>query len=375
MIVKNLLAVGIIATAATVASAADESKATWKVGGKLRMDAVQTTTETKPATGDKSTTKSSGLLPKRAAFTLTGESNGGQDTMFMEYYAYNNTTNELAGTTMNTLNNAWIRHRLADNITASGGLINSLAQSWEFDYDAADLYLTSYTYGLAPDPTTGVQVNANFGDHNIAFQIMQGQRTTGKGAEMVRYNEGGGLTAALQYRGEINKMIRPLVTYTNVKTSGSKMTNAKGVVDTNYSRSSGYQTQMGLGVQVDTSGLVADIEYDAVKTMKMKWEAAGTEPTTNKDSDTTSIILQAKYAIGMTTPFLKFTSNATKNGQEGGASDMTGTGLAIGAEHMLDSVCRAHVVYTAQNDSEKEDATNTTKTTTTSINFGFTAAM
>ncbi len=58
MIVKNLLVVGVVAGFATAASAADE-KANWSVSGKVRMDAVQSSTDTTEGSAPKTTAKSS----------------------------------------------------------------------------------------------------------------------------------------------------------------------------------------------------------------------------------------------------------------------------------------------------------------------------
>ena len=375
MIVKNLLAVGVIVSTATVASAADEAKANRKVNGVLRMDALQTSTEVKAGSADKTTAKTSGIYPNRAAFTLTGET--ANDTMVIEYFL-SDVVPGTASATLNRVNNAYVHHKFTDMISVMGGQIDTLAQSWENDYDTVDGYLFSAAHGLAPASTTGYQVNANFGDHKVALQLLQGLRSTGSGTTAESFNEGGGLTAALQYRGEINKMIRPIVSYTNVKTSGSSIT-VGGVKDANYKRENAYQTQLGLGVQVDTAGLIADIEYDSVTTLKKKWAGSGSEPTasaaTNKDSTTTSLVLQAKYAIGATSPFLKFVSDATKNGLDSGLTDMTATKFGLGVEHKLDSTCRLHAVYTSQASTTKLSASDNLKATSTGFNFGVTAAM
>jgi hypothetical protein len=367
MIVKNLLAVGVIATTATVASAADEAMANWKVGGKIRMDAVQSTTEVKAGDADKTTSKSSELVLNRAQFTLTGDKGG--DKMFFKIYAHK--------TGSDMLDTATITHRFADNITVDFGKMGVLAQSWENDYSSTDQYLMSWAGTMAPSNANAVQLNANFGDHNVSVQAAQGIKsvdsTDATGAvTTTTLNNGGGLTAGLQYKGEINKMIRPIVTYTSVKTSGTKPSTGG-----DYTYGNGYQTQLGLGVQVETAGLVADLEYDSVKTHKMKWVGTGTEPTATakKDSDTTSIVVQAKYAIGMTTPFLKITSNATKNGADEGVSDKTGMGLLLGVEHMLDTHCRLHAAYMSDASSTKLAASKTSKSTMTGFNLGVTASM
>lgn len=381
MIVKNLLAVGVIATTATVASAADQAKANWKVNGKIRVDAVQQSTEMKPQGGTKSTSKSSEIVLNRAQFTLTGEV--GSDQMFIKYYA-----------DTNKLHDAYIAHKFADNIVANIGLMHVLTQSWEYDYDNTDQYLSSFAGAYAPDQSTGVQINAMFGEHTVSLQAVQGVKTASNAAgnffgykivsseptqideyqlKSEELNNGGGLTAAVQYRGNIMNMIRPIVTYTSVKTAGSQV---QGATPAGYSYSNGYQNQLGLGVQFETAGLVADLEYDTVKVLKKKYE--GAEPTTgvlNKDADINSLVVQAKYAIGMTTPFVKLTSDSAKYGQEGNSGDITSMGLALGVEHKLDSVCRLHAVYMSRASEVKVTSSTKNKINNAGFNLGVTAAM
>jgi hypothetical protein len=357
MIVKNLMAVGMIAAVATAASAADGGN--WKMGGKIRMDAVQTRTEKKVGNADKTTTNASEIMLKRAQFNLTGNRDG--DEMAIKYYAESN-----------TLDTATITHKFADNINVAFGKMSVLAQSWENDYSSTDQYLTSMAGNMAPDNSVGGQLNANFGDHNVSLQVVQGissfsttstNATTGKETTtMTTFDKNGGLTSALQYRGEFNKMIRPLATYTMVKTSGTK-----GSDGGNYGN--GYQNQMGLGVQVETSGLVADLEYDSVKQNKLKDNEA------SKDATYNSMILQAKYAVGMTTPFLKITSDASKLGADNGIGDDTWMNFAIGAEHKLDANCRLHAVYMSKASTVKLTSDTNTKTNVAGFNLGVTAQM
>lgn len=356
MIVKNLLAVGAIAGLATAASAADASKANWTVKGKIRMDAKQQSETTKEGTAEATTAKSSEIILKRAQFHLVGEQNG--DTMNIKYYAEGN-----------ELNTATITHKFTDMVSATFGKMDVLAQSWENDYSSTDQYLLSWANGFVPGSQNGAQIDANFGDHSVAVQITQGltvdTRGTDATADDLAFASKGGLNAALQYRGEINKMIRPLVTYTVIKPAGSKT-----AAGDNYSN--GLYTMMGLGVQADVAGLVADLEFDTVKLHKKKLEPA---VDTNKDSDVQSIVVQAKYAIGATTPFVKLASNSHKFGQQNGIGDKTGMGFAVGVEHKLDASCRLHAVYTSDASSTKTSTDTKTKVDTTGFNLGVTAWM
>ncbi|MCX6119346.1 MAG: hypothetical protein NT027_17545 [Proteobacteria bacterium] len=361
MIVKNLMAVGIIASVATVAAAADEAKANWGIKGLVRMDAVQSTTETKVGDADKSTAKSSEVMLKHGDMTLTGDRGG--DTMKIKFHAESGFA---------LLDTATITHKFTDTVNVAFGKMSVLAQSWENDYDSSDQYIWSWAGQATPSNADGAQVNANFGDHNVSLQVVQGVKsitssttnaTTGKVTKTaVTFNDGGSLTAALQYKGDINKMIKPILTYTSVKTSGTK-----GSDGANYGN--GYQTQMGLGVQVLVADLTADLEYDTVKNHKVK------DVTSAKDNDIASMILQAKYAIGMTTPFLKVVSETHKFGAEKNVGDLSGMQLALGAEHKLDENCRLHGLYMMSSKSEKIAGEKTTKTNMAGFNFGVTASM
>ncbi len=358
MIVKNLLVVGVVAGFATAVAAADE-KANWTVGGKVRVDAVQSSTDTKVGSGNKTTAKSSGIELNRAQFTLTGTR--GADTMTIKYFAESN-----------TLDTATISHKFSDMVTATFGHMLTLAQSWENDYSSTDQYLMSMVGDMAPKNSNGAQIDLGFGDHSLSIQALQGVAS----AEGYSFASKGGLSTSLQYRGNINKMIRPLITYTMVKTAGSagvEDANGDGTADAGgdtINMGNGYQNQLGAGVQVDAAGATIDLEYDMITTLKPK------APSGGKDKKFTSMIAQVKYPVGSTTPFLKITSDSSKLGAPKDDGDVTRMGMALGVEHKLDSDCRLHAVYLNTNSTEKGAAANSdTKVTATGFNFGVTAAM
>ncbi len=358
MIVKNLLVVGVVAGFATAAAAADE-KANWAVSGKVRVDATQSSVDTTKGSEPKKTAKSSSIGINRAQFNLIGTR--GSDTMTMKYIA-----------DTNTLDTATITHKFSDMVSATFGRMAMLAQSWENDYSYTDQYLVSMTGLMAPSNSDGAQIDLGFGDHSLSIQALQGVSS----AKGYTFDSKGGLSTSLQYRGNINNMIRPLITYTIVKAAGSA-----GYVDANGNASfdegedtinmgNGLQNQLGAGVQVSAGGATIDLEYDTITSLKAK------APTGGKDEKYTSIVAQVKYPVGSTTPFLKIASNSSKLGADKDVGDVTGMGLALGVEHALDGNCRLHAVYTNSNSTTKGDGSGKdTKETGTGFNFGVTASM
>ena len=346
MIVKNLLVVGVVAGFAT-AAAAQDSKGSWSIGGRVRVDNAQKSTETEEG-GVKSTGKESSVKLTRAQFSLTGSKDG--HSLAITYYA-----------DQNLLYSAVLSHKFSDMITAHFGRMRVLSQSIENSYDDIDLHIRSLAKDHAPSNADGVRLDFAFsGDHSLSIQAVEGVETTMAGAE---FEENGGLTSALQYRGNINGMIKPIVSYTQVRTSSRK--SKDGQVDL----SNGYQTQIGLGAQISTSGAVIDLEHDTGTMHKAKG-------STGKDVKMTSTVAQVKYAIDKNTPFLKIISDATKKGETSDVGDVTSMQYAVGVEHALDDSCRLHAFYMSKADTtEKGPGAKDSKSTATGFNFGVTASM
>lgn len=358
MIVKNLLVVGVVAGFAT-AAAAQDSKGSWSIGGKVRVDAEQSSTEDAPNGGTKTTSKSSMVSLNRAQFTLTGTR--GSDSVNMTYYADSN-----------ELYSAFISHKANDMITAHFGKMKVLAQSVENSYDTIDQYDWSWAAQHAPMNSTGARVDfAVAPDHNVSVQAVEGVSST-FGEEVngvtpvIGFKKSGGLTTALQYRGNVNG-IKPIISYTQVRTTSTKGTASVGTGSANYGN--GYQTQMGVGAQGSFSGANVALEYDTVKFHKQK-DVAG-----DKDSDIASMIAHVSYPVGKTSPFLKVVSETWKKGAKDDIGDMKAMNLSLGVEHSLDDSCRLHAVYMNNAMTEKNENKKDDKTTMTGFNFGVTASM
>jgi len=373
MIVKNLLVVGVVAGFAS-AAAAEDSKGNWSVGGRVRVDAEQMSTEFKPNGGDKTTGKSSEVKLNRAQFTLTGN-RGANDSLAITYYANSS-----------ELYSAVISHKFSDMVTAHFGKMKVLALGVENSYEEIDTYITSIAGKAAPMNSTGARLDFGFGDHTVSVQAVEGVRSwstmveDGVGnssTDASTFEPRGGLTSALQYRGNLNNgMIKPVVTYTQVRSSSTKgagkVTNEimgqKDSVDYTSDYKNGLANMLGVGAQINTAGAVIDLEYDSITNPKQK-------DSDEKDVKVSSVVAQVKYAVGSSTPFLKVTSDSKKFGLDKDFGDQTAMNLALGVEHNLDASCRLHAFYMSKALTMKNMEGKDNKHTTTGFNFGVTASM
>jgi hypothetical protein len=355
MIVKNLLVVGAVATMAS-AAAAQESKANIKVGAKIRVDNVQTTEESKPNGADKSTTKTSGINLKRAEINVTGEH--GSDSLSIKYYLEGDQPH---------LRQATITHKFSDMVSATFGRMPLMAGSIENSYDSIDRYFDSMALGHMAGEHNGATVKLSFGDNHVSLQAVEGVRNISEETSNVEFEQKGGLTTGLQYKGDFG-MARPILTYTMVKTASSKSKVQDGANATSTNYGNGYKTILGAGVQVD-AGAVIDVEFDSVKEHKPK-DVDGA-----KDKNTQSIIAQAKYAIGDTTPFLKIMHETMKQGAAKDSGDISSLTYGFGAEHKLDAACRLHALVKMANKTTKNNEGKDDKTNSTEFNLGVTASM
>lgn len=376
MVVKNLLVVGVIAGLASAASAAEQGTAAWKTGGLLRVDASQSTTSTKAGDASKVSEKESKIYLKKAQFKLMGD-HGGHTLTFKANWEDG----------MGKLDTAMISHKFGDQLTMHAGKFAVLAQSWENSYDSSDRYLESWTLGLAPEDSVGVQLDYAIDASNLlSLQVMNGQKSN----DTETFSDEGGLSTAIQYTGKFaDGMAQPKITYTMVKPSGTKRNapakNAgesdadyatRVAAESQYSRGNGLSTQLGVGVKVATAGVDADLEYNMVTQNKLK--ALGSASSDGlKDTTNSSIIVHLAYAVTPETkPFLKVTMDGAKFGADEGAGDINAMGVALGAEHMLDKTCRLHAVYTMGNATVKKTAAGKdTKINDTGIVFGLTSTM
>lgn len=355
----NFVSVGVLAMVAQSAQAREANNQSWNFGSKLQINTQQINESKKSGDASEVKSSSSEIALHRAEIKISGEQ--GQDKLEIIYLFDSS-----------TLETATITHKMNDTVSILAGKMFLLTQSWEWDYHVADQYFYSAASSLSPaEASNGAQLNLLFGDHTINLQAVQGMNSieTPTGSK-VTFESKGGLSTAIQYRSEISKMIRPIMTYTTIRTASSK-----GSDGNNYGN--GYQNQIGVGVQIAANNTVIDAELDTVKQLKFKNSAADT----NKDIDTQSIILQAKYSIGDTTPLIKLSLDSKKTGMSqaqidtGNEGDLTGMQIAAGLEYKLDETCRLHAIYRNNNSSAKIAGGKNEIIKTTGFNLGITATM
>lgn len=360
MVTKKIVVIGLLSISGIATAASDDtSHPTWNISGKVRMDVEQYRTQTKSGSVESKTDSSSEVLLKNAEFKLSGESS--TNKFEINYLALSN-----------TLEIATITHKFNEALAVVAGKMYLLVHSWEWDYATSDQYVNSMVLAATPNFTdTGAQLNLTMSAQTLSFQAVEGlQSLSQPNGSQVTFKKKGGLSTAVQYRGEFNKMIRPLVTYTRMNPSSSNASDGK-----NYGN--GYQTHVGLGVQLVVDDAQFEAEVDQIITHKLKEDVSDT----NKEQLTQSIVLQGKYAIGLTTPFIKLISDSVKTGMTnaqidaGFNGDLSGTQIVIGLEHKLDETCRLHVFAHNEHSSKKIAAGQTEKITKNGFNFGVTAAM
>lgn len=338
-------------------SQAQTTDTTWKIKGKVRGDAVQSTTETKEGTAEKETKKSSSVVLKRAQVEFIGTK--GPVDLHLKYYFDGN-----------YLKNAYVEYNLSPSCSLSFGKVDARDFSMEWDYSTTDNYIfstiadTSKPYHI--DNVPGVEAKGVFGDHAVYLQVLQG--ATLDDTDTVKTHSTGGLTTTLQYRGSFaDKMVRPIASYAMVRTASSKIIMEDG---TAHNYGNGYQTHMGLGVKLAIAGTTTDLEYDTVKVIKEK------DLETSKDENLNSIILQTRLmSFADVTPYIKVIMDTHKKGKDNNIDDMTRTAYALGAEYAWNPNIRVHGIYSMDNKSTKKTTDTSTKVNKSAINLGLTASI
>ncbi|MCX6116762.1 MAG: hypothetical protein NT027_04420 [Proteobacteria bacterium] len=360
--IGSSIALGADAMDATTPSAAvggsapsESSSATkWKIKGKARVDAAQSSKSTKVGEGDATIAKSSSVAVKRAQLELIGTK--GNDELRLKYYLEKN-----------ELKYAFIEHKFSKECSLVAGFFDARDLAWEWDYSSTEQYIYANVskYGIVAQP--GVEVKGGIEDQWFYLQVLQGATPAGVTFE----KSSGGLTTSLQYRGNfMDKMLRPIATYAMVRTANSKgtLTNAdKSTTAVNYDKV--YQTHMGLGLKVAVAGSTTDIEYATVKNHKLK------DDDTSKDKNAASFLIQSRLPeISGAVPYLKAVVDTDKKGADKNEGDLARTAYALGAEYAWDSSIRLHAIFSidqAKTTQAKGDQTvNEQK-----INFGITGSI
>ncbi|MCX6127313.1 MAG: hypothetical protein NTV34_21540, partial [Proteobacteria bacterium] len=269
----------------------------WQMKGKLRADSLQSTTKTTVGDSESVSTKSSQIRLARAQFEFVGKSDAAE--FRLKYLA-----------DKNYLRYAFITKNLTDEISVSAGKLDARDFAWEWDYSSTEQYLYGRAGSHGSEGSPGAEVKFSAGDHAIFAQVLQGAKlyTTGDKIYAIDSDSKGGLTTTLQYRGELlDKLILPIMTYSQLRMAASKFTLKDGTTTTEYNFGNGYQTHVGVGVKIVAAGSTSDLEYNLVKIHKQK------DTDTSKEGTVTSIIMQSRLpAIADFTPYLKFVADADK---------------------------------------------------------------
>ena len=350
----SVLVAGLLTAPQSTYASEAKNDVSWKMKGKIRADAAQSTTNTKTAGSRSDTLKSSSLTLTRAQFEFVGIK--GPVEMRIKYYA-----------DKNELKYAFVEYSFTRELSVSAGKLDSRDLSWEWDYSTTDQYIFGSVgrYGVVSVP--GAEAKLMIDDQALIFQVVQGATPAGYQVD----HSTGGLTCAIQYRGSfMDKMIRPLITYTAVKTASPHLTknNSDGSVST-YNYGNGYQTHTGIGVKIVAGGANADLEYDTVKLIKQK------NVDTSKDENIGSFIAQTRLGpLSDITPYAKLIVDTDKKGAINGEGDVTRTAYAMGAEYAWDGNIRLHGIL-SQEQSKVVQASGDKNTSQLKLNFGVTASI
>lgn len=344
---------------------AQASDVKWKVKGKVRADAVQSTTDTQTGDADKTTTKKSEMILRRAQMEFVGTK--GAVDLHLKYYGEGN-----------YLKNAFVEYNFSPACSMSFGKVDIRDMSMEWDYSTTDQYVysmlaatkminpvdTKKTIDNTNANTSGVEAKGIFGDHAVYLQVLQGTQPTN-----TTFTSTGGLTSTLQYRGAFaDNMVRTIATYSVIRTAANKGTTSTGTA-LNYGN--GYQNRWGLGFKFVVAGSTTDIEYGAIKVIKQK------DVDSSKDENMNSIVFQTRLpAMADVTPYLKATIDSDKKGQEQNAGDITRNAYALGVEYGWAPNVRLHGIYMMEAFKVTKSTKDAdTKTNYSGFNLGITASI
>jgi hypothetical protein len=333
-----------------------DAEVNWNYLGAVRIDAEQSAMEKKVGSAQKTKETSSEVRVKNAMLLLNGTRGSDRMMIRMDF--------EKPG-----LGWATITHKFNDNVSLTAGYMSVLVQGWEWDASPFDLYLFSLAGFKGPfGSRNGAKLEFTAGEHSLTVQAVNGESSVrDANGDTITFRKCGGLTSAVQYRGNFNGIIRPIATYTLVKLSSS-VGDKKDKTTVNYGN--GYQTQVGVGTLVDAGGANLDFEYNSVTAHKTK------DPGDSKDKVTKSIIAQVRYPVGSSIPFLKVTSDTETLGAVGDVGDISQTQFAVGTEHWLDKSSRLHGFITGANKTTNGASGNgDTKETIRGFNFGITGLL
>lgn len=176
-----------------------------------------------------------------------------------------------------------------------------------------------------------------------------------------------GIAFGAYYTGSfLNKMVQPLLAYTNASQNGDadNTTVANKTKDVN-------NTMMNVGLRSEVAGFVIDADYKEAKTPSTKFDAHATAGTVN--TKTKSVYANVAYSVADFTPMVtyindKFTSDTA-------TAQYKKNSFAVGTywKPMADVGFRYHVMYTSSTKKFDAATTGTAKVVDNRLYVGFKA--
>ena len=376
-ICKGAVLMGLLfGTSAVLAE--EQATGEWKIKGKIRGDNVQTSTVTKLGDADSTTTNTSEIKLVRAQFEFVGK----KDKTELKIKVYGDKFGSTS-TVNDALKYAFLTYNVNDMLAVSAGKLDARDFSWEWDYSSTDVYLFNRAGSYGIDNVPGAEVKAAFGTNELFVQALQGASSIANPSNPSKRlgatadHSSGGLTSSIQYRGSfVDGMVRPILTYANVRTASSKFTTTDGTSTTSYNYGNGYETHLGAGLKITAAGSTTDVEYDAVTVLKQK------DSDTDHATNVTSISLQTRLpAVASITPLLKVVSDSDKKGATGNVGDVARTAFVLGAEYPLMPGIRLHAILINDSNTTKATTSKTnatvidSKSSANTLNMGLTASL
>jgi Phosphate-selective porin O and P len=270
-----------------------------------------------------------------------------------------------------SLERAYVDYKPMGMLTMRVGKYKVLTGSVErVLYDSMDYYHKSYlrTYvdGLVGNGT-GVEMTGNFGDHKVLLQVANGLPVDADEGETQGKPKGENNTLSVIYRGDIAKMVKPVVSYSKI----NRIRNGSGAARDEKASYTAY----GLGAQIAAAGAVIDLEYDIFqtpefKTFEMNETTNAIVETTNAKNDIKSMVFGVGYDIKAVKvkPLLKYSTDEHKVDSEK-AKSQTATTLAVEWRPGEKNV-RYHAAYVMKDDTKVVTGKDDVKTKTTTVLVG-----
>lgn len=340
---KKFIAVTLLATTATVASAFD-----YKINVEGRADFVNANVKTTPNGGATTTEKYNNFSNHLIRLNMMGSINESLSYRF-RYRFIKTPANPLTGTRENA--DTGVDYLFVDHknslFTARLGKHNwgGAPYGREGIVSGTDVFLLSqaaanYKTGFGSDYRFGATAMFKFMDTNtldIGISNPNATFTDTTGAE----EKNTGLAYTAVYMGSfLNKMVQPVLSYSLAEQDGD--------TDATLKTKKSNNTMWNAGLRSELAGFVLDVDY---KQFKKADRNSGTNTTAgNKEQKAKSIYANAAYAIGDFTPMATYINDKYETADTVTAANANykRNSFAVGTywKPMADVNFRYHLMYT-----------------------------